>query len=163
MTTSMDLPHSPCLRRRLDIAKLGQVSESALSKLSTLTALTALKLGMNPWGLYRLSGRCFLMFNRFVQLRVLHLGACLFLQSDAYLAIATACPRLECLHFDSARNISLQAFQATRMYAHLLPFTLPLDQSVLAREGGGGRLSSANVSSTLYISIHNGKAEMYAC
>jgi hypothetical protein len=46
------------MRRRLDIAKLCQITDSALSKISTLTALTALKLGCNTWDLYCLSGQC---------------------------------------------------------------------------------------------------------
>lgn len=104
-----------CACRRLDIAKIAQVTDRTLELLSPLTAITALKLGCNAWDLYPLTGRSFVMFRRWRGLRVLHLEACRNLQKDAFIAIAAACPQLECLHLDTASRITPAAFGLATM------------------------------------------------
>lgn len=101
--------------RRLDIAKLGQVTDSSLGLLQGLTALTALKLGCNTFDLYRLTGRAFIMFRTWEHLRVLYLEACRYLQKDAYIALACSCPHLQVLHMDTAARVTPAAFALTPM------------------------------------------------
>lgn len=103
--------------RRLDIAKLGQVTDSALALLQGLTALTALKLGCNTFDLYPLTGRAFIMFRTWEYLRVLYLEACRYLQKDAYIALACSCPHLQVLHMDTASRVTPAAFSLTPMCA----------------------------------------------
>lgn len=103
------------LCRRLDVAKVAQVTDGSLRLLAPLTALTALKLGCNAWDLYPLTGRVFAMFRRWRALRIIHIEACRNLEKEAFAEIAASCPLLECLHLDTACRITPAVFQlATR-------------------------------------------------
>ena len=103
--------------RGLDIAKLGQVTDSSLALLQGLTAITALKLGCNTFDIYPLTGRAFIMFRAWEHLRVLYLEACRYLQKDAYIALACSCPHLQVLHMDTASRVTPAAFALTPMCA----------------------------------------------